>query len=133
MASGTLVPFMNEVGLPGDTFDIDLECDVLTHPTIGPLFGSYKVQLDVFMTPMRLYNGKLHANLTKIGLNMQNIKLPLLDLYAENGEINGENNQINPSALPQTCIEVFFSNVCLAMLISIFNSIDLFITWGVVL
>ena len=28
MASGTLVPFMSEVGLPGDSFDIDLDCDV---------------------------------------------------------------------------------------------------------
>ena len=52
MASGTLVPFMNIVGLPGDKFDIDLELDVKTHPTIGPLFGRYKVQLDVFEVPL---------------------------------------------------------------------------------
>ena len=51
MASGTLVPFMNIVGLPGDSFDIDLNCEVLTLPTIGPLFGSFKVQLDVFQVP----------------------------------------------------------------------------------
>jgi len=50
MASGTLVPFMSEVGLPGDSFEIDLNCDVLTLPTVGPLFGSYKVQLDVLTT-----------------------------------------------------------------------------------
>ena len=55
MASGTLVPFMSEVGLPGDSFDIDLDVDIKTHPTIGPLFGSYKVQLDVFSCPVRLY------------------------------------------------------------------------------
>ena len=63
MASGTLVPFMSEVALPGDTFDINLECDVKTHPTIGPLFGSYKVQLDVFQVPIRLYNAMLHMNI----------------------------------------------------------------------
>ena len=38
MAAGTLVPFMCEVALPGDTFDIGLDCDVRTHPTIGPFF-----------------------------------------------------------------------------------------------
>ena len=48
MAPGTLVPFMSEIALPGDTFDIDLDLDAKTHPTIGPLFGSYKVQADVF-------------------------------------------------------------------------------------
>jgi hypothetical protein len=66
MASGTLVPFMSEVGLPGDSFDIDLNCDVKTLPTLGPLFGSYKVQLDVFECPIRLYNGKLHMNMLNI-------------------------------------------------------------------
>ena len=98
MASGTLVPFMNEVGLPGDTFDIDLDCDIKTHPTIGPLFGSYKVQLDVFSCPIRLYNGKLHMNLLNIGLKMQDIKLPQLILTAD-GSKTGDNEQINPSSL----------------------------------
>jgi hypothetical protein len=46
MAAGTLVPFMNYVALPGDSFDIDLDVDVLTLPTVGPLFGSFKVQLE---------------------------------------------------------------------------------------
>jgi len=41
MSSGTLVPFMNQLGLPGDTFDIELNCEVLTLPTLGPLFWSY--------------------------------------------------------------------------------------------
>ena len=47
MAAGTLVPFAKRVALPGDTFDIELDVDVMTQPTIGPLFGSYKVQLDL--------------------------------------------------------------------------------------
>ena len=66
MAAGTLVPFMSEVGLPNDSFNINLNCDVKTHPTIGPLFGSYKVQLDVFKIPIRLYQGKLHQNKPKL-------------------------------------------------------------------
>ena len=48
MSSGTLVPFMCQVALPNDKWEIKLNCDVKTHPTVGPLFGSYKVQLDVF-------------------------------------------------------------------------------------
>ena len=78
MASGTLVPFLSELALPGDSFDIDLSADVKTLPTIGPLFGSYKVQLDVFQCPIRLYQGKLHMNMLNIGLDMSAIKLPLL-------------------------------------------------------
>lgn len=99
MASGTLIPFMSEVGLPGDTFDIKLDCDVKTHPTIGPLFGSYKVQLDVFQIPVRLYNGKLHMNKLNVGLNMASIKLPQIRLVTKNGTTGDDNNQINPSAL----------------------------------
>ena len=84
MASGTLVPFMSEVGLPGDSFDIDLDCDVKTLPTLGPLFGSYKVQLDVFECPVRLYNGKLHMNMLNIGIGwMLGILFGIFFCYAE--------------------------------------------------
>ena len=37
MAPGTLVPFIHEIALPGDTFDIHLNCDAKTHPTVGPI------------------------------------------------------------------------------------------------
>lgn len=109
MAAGTLVPFLTEVALPGDTHEIDLNVDVLTHPTIGPLFGSYKVQLDIFSVPIRLYNAKLNMNMTGVGLKMDEIKLPQIELSAdeitqdelkelvENDKY--ENYQINPSSL----------------------------------
>lgn len=102
MASGTLVPFMTELALPGDTFDIDLDCDIKTHPTVGPLFGSYKVQLDVFQCPVRLYNAQLHNNALGIGLKMANVKLPQLKLWAkraDNALVVDDNYQINPSCL----------------------------------
>ena len=101
MAAGTLVPFMSEVALPGDTFDIDLDCNVMTHPTVGPLFGSYKVQLDVFEAPMRLYNSLLHNNMLGIGLDMSRVKLPVMEFTADGKDISGDENldniQINPS------------------------------------
>lgn len=95
MASGTLVPFMKEVALPGDTHEITLNTDVLTHPTIGPLFGSYKVQLDVFSVPIGLYQSEMIQNALNIGLNMESVKMPIIKL---NGIDNGL-EQINPGSL----------------------------------
>lgn len=101
MSAGTLVPIMAEIGLPGDTFDIGLECDVKTHPTIGPLFGSYKVQIDVFEVPFRLYQGMLHNNAIGIGNNMSQVKLPQIELEADPIDLtkNPDNQQINPSCI----------------------------------
>ena len=79
-APGTLVPFMKVLAMPGDTFDIELESHILTHPTVGPLFGSYKFQADVFVCPIRLYNALLHNNALNIGLNMSKVKFPKFNL-----------------------------------------------------
>lgn len=101
MSAGTLVPFMSEVALPGDSFDIDLDCDIKTHPTIGPLFGSYKVQLDVFQAPIRLYHALLHNNALGIGMKMKEVYLPFIEMKAVPFDIEGDvdNSQINPSCL----------------------------------
>ncbi len=102
MSVGTLVPFMNEVALPGDTFDINLNTEVLTLPTIGPLFGSCKVQLDIFKIPIRLYQAKLHQNALGIGMQMSSIKLPTINLGINPNEefnFNKANEQINTSCL----------------------------------
>lgn len=105
MAPGTLVPFMNLIGLPGDTFDIDLGADVKTYPTAGPLFGSFKLQLDVFVCPIRLYQGQLHNNKLGIGMNMSQIKLPLLEIegnaikHPNVTSIPADLQQINQSSL----------------------------------
>lgn len=104
MAAGTLVPFLNKVMLPGDTFDIDLAVQTLTHPTIGPLFGSFKIQLDVFTIPMRLYLSELHNNRLGIGMEMSKIKFPKMQLQrVQNASVanNPEKNEVsvNPSCL----------------------------------
>lgn len=101
MASGTLVPFITELGLPGDSFDINLNVDVKTHPTIGPLFGSFKVQVDVYVCPIRLYQAQLHNNRMGIGMKMSTVKLPQLELKAKQPlwTENLDNSQINPSSL----------------------------------
>lgn len=88
MGVGTLVPFMKILALPGDTFDINLDTKVLTHPTVGPLFGQFKMQLDVFTCPLRLYQAQLHNNALNIGLDMKKVKLPKFQtvVKAEKGE-----------------------------------------------
>lgn len=77
MGVGTLVPCLKLIGLPGDTFDINIDTKVMTHPTVGPLFGSYKMQIDIFTAPFRLYNAMLHNNALNIGLDMSKVKLPI--------------------------------------------------------
>lgn len=77
---GTLVPFIKLVAQKGDIWDIQMINKTLTHPTLGPLFGSYKLQHFVFTCPMRLYNSWLHNNRTGIGMKMNQIKLPRITL-----------------------------------------------------
>lgn len=101
MSSGTLVPFMGELALPGDTHEIKLDCDIMTHPTIGPLFGSYKVQLDVFTIPIRLYNAALHMNMLNIGLNMKEIYLPQVQL---NGRTLVPTDDLDNAQVHSSCI-----------------------------
>lgn len=103
MSAGTLVPFMSNVALPGDSFDINLQCEVLTLPTTGPLFGSYKVQLDVFQIPIRLYNAGLHMNRLGIGMDMSSVKLPKVQLRAptliQSPQTFDDNEHINSSCI----------------------------------
>lgn len=84
MGVGTLVPFMKLLGLPGDTFEIDLDTQIMTHPTVGPLFGNFKFQADVFTCPIRLYNAMLHNNTLNIGLDMSKVKLPKAGMWLTN-------------------------------------------------
>lgn len=106
-AVGTLIPTLYHLVLPGDTFPIQTRCHTLTHPTIGPLFGSFKQQNDFFFCPIRLYNSMLHNNALNIGLNMKQIKFPICpipyNLYTDKSKMVGSNeslnNEVNPSSL----------------------------------
>ena len=80
MAAGVLYPLYTQVGLKGDTFNIDLSAFVRTLPTQGPLFGSFKLQADVFQIPFRLYQAILHNNTTEIGMEMDQVLLPKIKL-----------------------------------------------------
>lgn len=86
MAPGVLYPMYTQIGLPGDTFDFNLSAFVRTLPTEGPLFGAFKLQVDVFSADMRLYQAILHNNTTEIGFNMDQVLMPkmMINTYAEN-------------------------------------------------
>lgn len=98
---GTLVPFMKIVAQKGDVFDIKLFNKTLTHPTWGPLFGSYKLQHWVFSCPIRLYNSWLHNNRNSIGMNMSQIKIPKMAVKCYNNTTNvkEKNNTTSSSSL----------------------------------
>ena len=102
MSVGTLSIY-ELVVLLGDNLRIELDTEVLTLPTIGPLFGSFKVQLDVFEVPIRLYNAKLHMNKLGIGMDMDSIFFPQFPVYVNNHEDHvhtyEDNEQVNSSAL----------------------------------
>lgn len=101
-ACGTIVPYWCQIGMDGTTFYIDITTKVKTLPTTGPVFGSFKHQIDVFVIPIRLYIAALHNNALGVGLNMSKVLLPRFQVYTADTSIyeNDTNRgQVNPSSL----------------------------------
>ena len=101
-ACGTIVPYWCQIGLDGTTFYLDITTKVKTLPTTGPVFGSFKHQIDVFVIPIRLYIAALHNNALGVGLNMSKVLLPFFHTYSANASIYEEDTnrgQVNPSSL----------------------------------
>lgn len=97
MGVGMLVPFMKIVCQKGDIFDIKLTNKTMTHPTLGPLFGSFKLQHFIFTAGFRLYNSWLHNNRTGIGMKMSDIKFPTI--FRGSPLNNAQEIQHSPSSL----------------------------------
>ena len=103
-AAGTIVPYFCDIATNGTTYYIDMATKTRTLPTVGPLFGSFKHQLDWFSIPIRLYIGALHNNALGIGMNMAQIKMPKMDFlvyYDSNTETTEQfnNKQISQDSL----------------------------------
>ena len=95
---GMLVPFCKILCQKGDIIDINLINKTLSQPTLGPLFGSFKLQHFMFFGGFRLYNSWLHNNRTGIGMKMSDIKLPMM--YAKTyGTTTNAKTNISASAL----------------------------------
>jgi hypothetical protein len=93
---GMLVPFCKILCQKGDIIDINLINKTLSQPTLGPLFGSFKLQHFMFFGGFRLYNSWLHNNRTGIGMKMSDIKLPMMK--ANTNEITATKAKTNISA-----------------------------------
>lgn len=95
---GMLVPFCKILCQKGDIIDINLINKTLSQPTLGPLFGSFKLQHFMFFGGFRLYNSWLHNNRTGIGMKMSDIKLPMMKAKTFGIETEAKTN-ISASAL----------------------------------
>lgn len=95
---GMLVPFCKILCQKGDIIDINLINKTLSQPTLGPLFGSFKLQHFMFFGGFRLYNSWLHNNRTGIGMKMSDIKLPMM-LAQTFGTTSEAKTNISSSAL----------------------------------
>ena len=95
---GMLVPFCKILCQKGDIIDLDLINKTLSQPTLGPLFGSFKLQHFMFFGGFRLYNSWLHNNRTGIGMKMSDIKLPMM-IASTQGVATDASTNISSSAL----------------------------------
>lgn len=95
---GMLVPFCKILCQKGDIIDLNLINKTLSQPTLGPLFGSFKLQHFMFFGGFRLYNSWLHNNRTGIGMKMSDIKLPMM-LAETKGTATEAKTKISSSAL----------------------------------
>lgn len=95
---GMLVPFCKILCQKGDIIDLNLINKTLSQPTLGPLFGSFKLQHFMFFGGFRLYNSWLHNNRTGIGMKMSDIKLPMM-LAQTYGTATEAKTNISASAL----------------------------------
>lgn len=95
---GMLVPFCKILCQKGDIIDLNLINKTLSQPTLGPLFGSFKLQHFIFFGGFRLYNSWLHNNRTGIGMKMSDIKLPMMKANTTGTATDARTN-ISTSAL----------------------------------
>lgn len=95
---GMLIPFCKILCQKGDIIDLNLINKTLSQPTLGPLFGSFKLQHFMFFGGFRLYNSWLHNNRTGIGMKMSDIKLPMMKANTS-GTATEATTNISASAL----------------------------------
>ncbi len=106
-AAGTIVPYFCDIATNGTTYYIDMATKTRTLPTVGPLFGSFKHQLDWFSIPIRLYIGALHNNALGIGMNMAQIKMPKMDFLVYYNNQTPYTEQFNQKQIAQDSLVAY--------------------------
>lgn len=106
MGVGIVMPTYCDIVKRGDVWDKEISQHIITHPTNGPIFGSYECRTAVFTADMRLYNKLLHNKRKAIGLEISRVKWPMMQLNGPNidaslgGDLNAQ--QINQTSLLAT-------------------------------
>lgn len=106
-AAGTIVPYFCDIATNGTTYYIDMATKTRTLPTVGPLFGSFKHQLDWFSIPIRLYIGALHNNALGIGMNMAQIKMPKMNFLVYYDSNTPDTEQFNQRQIAQDSLVAY--------------------------
>lgn len=131
---GTIIPVYVNVALPEDTWDIGMELEVYTNPTVGPLFGSLEGSIHWFEAAIRLYNSFLHNNKLRIGNNISRVKFPQIELTARPIDYDTvqdlDNAQINPSSI-MAYLGVRGIGIASTATERSFNAIPLLMLWDV--
>ena len=131
---GTIIPVYVNVALPEDTWDIGMELEVYTNPTVGPLFGSLEGSIHWFEAAIRLYNSFLHNNKLRIGNNISRVKFPQIELTARPIDYDTvqdlDNAQINPSSI-MAYLGVRGIGIVSTATERSFNAIPLLMLWDV--
>lgn len=131
---GTIIPVYVNVALPEDTWDIGMEMEVYTNPTVGPLFGSLEGSIHWFEAAIRLYNSFLHNNKLRIGNNISRVKFPQIELTARPIDYDTvqdlDNAQINPSSI-MAYLGVRGIGIVSTATERSFNAIPLLMLWDV--
>lgn len=106
MGVGMVMPLYTNIVKRGDVWDMELDANILTHPTNGPMFGSYEYRAAVITADLRLYNKLLHNDAQDIGMNIKQVLWPMMRLNARNIDVNGDPDwnaqQIDQSSLLAT-------------------------------
>lgn len=93
---GGLYPAFIERVLPGDEWHTEASGIFKTIPTLGPVFGTFKTQLDWFFIPDRLYMKLYHNNPTAFDPKVA--YLPKIQIHGVNGYVD-ENTQLTGTDL----------------------------------
>lgn len=96
-APGVIYPIDVKPMLVGDTKKIDLNELIRTLPTTGPAFVKFKWQAHVFWCPIRLYNAQLHNSRLDIGMHLEQVMFPKVELHGDTESQWGV-GQFNPSS-----------------------------------
>lgn len=103
MGIGMLPVAYTNIAKRGDVWDIDLNANILTHPTNGPMYGSYEYRAAVFTADLRLYNKLLHNDAQDIGMNIKQVLWPQMRLNGKNIDVH-ENGDWNAQQIDQSSL-----------------------------